>query len=119
MDIWSDQLSKNKFGYDSLNPWWPGMVDLLPEDTPLYKPLTLILKDATLIDSTKEPAYSIVYGRGIPVCDWKLSLGIMGAKSINELIQLRSAEDAAQRGFDSFGKYDNPLSYGLSLNYGT
>jgi|GEM_PF-3387628 flagellar hook assembly protein FlgD len=118
MQIWSDQIWKNKFGYTASYFWWPCLYDLLPYDTPIYKPLTSILVDAKLSDSTKEPAYSIVYGSGIPVSDWKLSLAVMGIKFKNDEYEYNKATGAAERGYDSFIKYDSPLSLGVSLNYG-
>lgn len=92
LDIWGDQLWKNGFGYSSLKPWEPGMVEMMPYDMPSYDlgfmgrytPLTKILKDAELSDPAQEPAYSIVYGRGIPVCDWKTSLAMTGVKGYND-----------------------------------
>ncbi|MFC1495929.1 hypothetical protein ACFL52_00755 [Candidatus Margulisiibacteriota bacterium] len=118
VDIYSDQVIKNGFGYNSLKPWLSGLIDMWPNS-----PIVETLRTAKLNDVTKEPAYSIVYGKGIPVFDWESTLAMTGIKCINDKIANYEdyAEQCASRGYDYFSKgdvYDNLFMKGIQLNYG-
>lgn len=116
-DIYGEQVLTSKFGLDTLKPWWGGMIDLLPMSDVVNK-----LKGAKLSDSALEPAYSIIYGKGIPVYDYASSLSFAGMKWLNEEEAKKAfAEASASRGtdyVDSSGRiYSNFISQFLSIDY--
>jgi len=88
-------------GSKMFGPFAPALIDLAP-----YSPIVVALSEAHQTDPTKEPAYSIVYARGVPVYDAASSLGMAAVKGINDFkiqkAQADLAEAAAMRGSDYF-----------------
>ncbi|NQT29892.1 MAG: Ig-like domain repeat protein, partial [Candidatus Saganbacteria bacterium] len=95
------------------------LIDLFP-----YSNVVTKLKNVEPLSPDREPAYSIVYGRGVPVFDFISTFPTEGMKWMNEATaQDKFAEEAAIRGsdyFDPSGRtYETLFNQLLSLGYQT
>ena len=93
------------------------LFDLLP-----YSNAVMKLKNVEPLEPDREPAYSIVYAKGIPAYDFVSTFPTMGMKWINDITaQDMFAEEAARRGsdyFDPSGRiYETVINQALSLDY--
>lgn len=88
-DIYGEETLKEWGGLNTLKPTFRGMWDMLP-----HSELVEALKDAELPDQTKEPVYSIIYGRGIPVYDCYSTWGMAAIKSLHDIGELKWGKQA-------------------------
>lgn len=108
---------------DSTSIWDEAAWELMPVareagDLNINK-LGYYLEDAKLDDPTKEPSYSIVYGRGVPVPNFLGSaLGHVELATLNGLKDKVASESVARRFMDETMSYFNDFSLTLMPNSG-
>lgn len=113
-DIYGEQFIQEWGGFNTLKPTFGGMWDMLP-----HSELATVLRRAELPDRTKEPAYSIVYGRGIPVYDCYSTWGMAAIKYLQDVGKKKYEQQIFEANVgDSIKKeYPEILSQFIQLDY--